>query len=299
MDHGAHVGLVDSHAEGDRRHDRLEPTAPGTPPGRRRAGPRSSRRDNPPRDRGPRGLPPDPRSDVGSERRRSPAAGPGPSSGARATATRAPGRISTTSIAMFSRRKPWMNRRAAGHAELVADVALHERRRRGGQGDDRGGAQHRQPLAEHAVVRAEIVAPLRDAVRLVDRDEHRLAPREELGETGYAEALRCDEQEVQSAGEVVVARLPRLGTRASRVDPLGAQAERAQLGGPDPPSARSAGSRRASSRRGRRPEAGSTATCPPPSASRAARRRPRRQRGKPPPGTDGSQGTRTPRRAGR
>ena len=59
-----------------------------------------------------------------------------------------------------------------------------------------------QALAEHAVVGPEVVAPLRDAVRLVDRDERRLAPGEHLGEAGHAEPLGRDEQEVEPPVEV-------------------------------------------------------------------------------------------------
>jgi len=54
------------------------------------------------------------------------------------------------------------------HAELVGDVAPHVRRGGRGQRDEAGRGQGGQDLAERAVGRAELVAPLGDAVRLVD-----------------------------------------------------------------------------------------------------------------------------------
>jgi hypothetical protein len=83
-------------------------------------------------------------------------------------------------------------------AELGDDVVLHEGRGGRGEGDDRRGAQGGQALAEQAVVRAEVVAPLRDAVGLVDGDERGRAPGEHLREAGHAQALGRDEQEVEA-----------------------------------------------------------------------------------------------------
>ncbi len=93
--------------------------------------------------------------------------------------------------------------------ELREDVVLHDGRRGGGEREDGRGAQQVQMLAEHAVVGAEIVAPLRDAVRLVDGDERRLALAQHLGKARDAEPLRRDEEKLQAAAEVVDAGLAR------------------------------------------------------------------------------------------
>ena len=96
-------------------------------------------------------------------------------------------------------------------AELRADVVLDARRRRRRQRDDRRGAQQREPRAEEPVVGAEIVPPVRDAVRLVDGDERRGPLGEHLGEARHREPLGGDEEEVELPGEVVEADLPRRG----------------------------------------------------------------------------------------
>ena len=93
-------------------------------------------------------------------------------------------------------------------AQLRDDVVLHHRRGRRRQRQHRGGAQLGQALAEHAVLGAEVVAPLRDAVGLVDGDERRRALREHLREAGHPEALGREEQEVELAGQVRDARGP-------------------------------------------------------------------------------------------
>ena len=67
-------------------------------------------------------------------------------------------------------------RRAGDHrriaqAEEADDVLAHMGRRRGGERHDRRRAERAQALAELQVGGAEVVAPLGDAVRLVDRGE--------------------------------------------------------------------------------------------------------------------------------
>ena len=94
-----------------------------------------------------------------------------------------------------------------GNAELGDDVALHGRGGRGGEGDDRRGAQGREILSQHSVVGAEIVSPLRDAVGFVDGDEGRFAFGQHFGEAGDAQALGGDEEKLQRAGKVVDAGL--------------------------------------------------------------------------------------------
>ena len=125
---------------------------------------------------------------------------------------------------MFSRRKPWIERSGILEAELIADVALHARRRRGGEADHRRRAQQGQALAEHAVFGSEVVAPLGDAVRLVDGDQRRLALGQHLRETRDRQALGGDEQEVEAALEVVEAGLARVLAATAGMDALGAKA---------------------------------------------------------------------------
>ena len=52
--------------------------------------------------------------------------------------------------------------------ELLGDVAPHLRRRRGRVGVDRGLGERLAQIAKLPVLRAEVVAPVADAVRLVD-----------------------------------------------------------------------------------------------------------------------------------
>ncbi len=119
-------------------------------------------------------------------------------------------------------------------AELLDDVVLDHRRGGGGQGDDRRRlsrpAQLRQALAEQPVVGAEVVAPLRDAVRLVDRDQAGRPSRQQLREPGHAQALRRDEEVVELAVDVQAAHPARLLAAATGVDALRLQAKRAEPG---------------------------------------------------------------------
>ena len=123
-----------------------------------------------------------------------------------------------------------MKRAGCAEAQLRGDVVLHQGRGGGGERDDRRGPQRRQVLAEHAVVGPEIVAPLRDAVRLVDGDQRRLALGQHLREAGDAQALRRDEEELQRAVEVVDAGLARGGAVAAGVDALHGEAALLELG---------------------------------------------------------------------
>ena len=64
--------------------------------------------------------------------------------------------------------------RGVVHAEVLLDVQLHLRRGRRRQGDQRRRADLVDDRADAAVLRTEIVAPLRNAVRLVDGVERYL-----------------------------------------------------------------------------------------------------------------------------
>ena len=113
--------------------------------------------------------------------------------------------------------------------ELGGDVILDARRRGGGQRQHRRRPQARQTLAQEPVVGTEVVAPLRDAVRFVDRDQGRAATLQEFDEAGHAEPLGRDEEKVEFAVAVEPAGLPRLVARPARVDALGAQPDLAQF----------------------------------------------------------------------
>ena len=101
----------------------------------------------------------------------------------------------------------------------------------GGEGDDGCGAQGGEVVAEGAVVGAEVVAPLRDAVGLVDGDEGGLAFGEHLGEAGDAHALGRDEEKLEGAVEVVAAGLAGVVAAEAGVDAGDAEAEGGELGG--------------------------------------------------------------------
>ena len=84
-----------------------------------------------------------------------------------------------------------MKRAGCQKSQLRGDIVLHERRGGGGEGDYRSRPQGGQVLAEHAVVGPEIVAPLRNAVGLVDGDERGLALGQHLGKAGDAQSFRA------------------------------------------------------------------------------------------------------------
>jgi hypothetical protein len=115
-------------------------------------------------------------------------------------------------------------------SELRQDIVLHDGGGRGGKRQHRRGTQQVQVLAEHAVVGAKIVAPLRDAVRLVDGDKGWLALAEHLGEAGNAKPLRRDEEKLQGAAQVVDAGLSRRLAIEAGVDAGDAQTACCKLG---------------------------------------------------------------------
>jgi hypothetical protein len=89
-------------------------------------------------------------------------------------------------------------------AELVGDIGAHPGVGRGGGGQDRrAGHQVGDGVADAAVIGAEVVAPVGDAVGLVDHQHPHAA--DEVGEhvgpeAGVVEPLRGDEQQVDLSG---------------------------------------------------------------------------------------------------
>ena len=106
-----------------------------------------------------------------------------------------------------------------GDPEAGADVGDDGRGRGGGQCQHAFGGELAGALGELEVVGPEVVAPLRDAVRLVDGEQR--DPRAcELGEEALVvEALRCDVEELERAGAEPVEDLALLGGVEARVEP--------------------------------------------------------------------------------
>ena len=122
--------------------------------------------------------------------------------------------------------------RAAEHdgalAELFGDVGDHAIVRRRGRREDRhAGVQELEDATDPPVVGAEIVAPVGDAVGLVDDEQadRALDARQDVRHEAFVgEPLRRDEQDVDGVGgEALVDRVPFVGV--ARVDRRGAEAE--------------------------------------------------------------------------
>ena len=113
--------------------------------------------------------------------------------------------------------------------EALDDVARHLRRRGRGRRDDRPGPEPARGVRETKVVRPEVVAPLRHAMRLVDdeqTDRRRLDP---LQKARRGEPLRCHVQEPQVAAHRGVDDLAVVSRVLLRVDePDAARSHRGQ-----------------------------------------------------------------------
>ena len=116
-----------------------------------------------------------------------------------------------------------------GHvaAELIGNVSNHPVvRSRGGREDWDSCGQPGQDRSQPTVVRSEVVAPVRDAVRLVDHEQpDRSQGRQDSRDEGVvAKSLWRDQQDVDNAvGEPLFDRTPIMLVR--RVDGLGAQCQ--------------------------------------------------------------------------
>ena len=118
-----------------------------------------------------------------------------------------------------------------GELELGDDVFLDCWCRGCGEGDDGGGAEGGEEIAEGAVVGAKVVTPGGDAVGFVDCDERGLLAGEHLGEVGDAHALGCDEEELEGAVEIVAAGLAGFVAGEAGVDAGDAEAGGGEFGG--------------------------------------------------------------------
>ena len=89
-----------------------------------------------------------------------------------------------------------------GEVQPLGDLLVRRTRRGRGERHARNARKALREVAERKVVGTEVVTPLADAVRLVDRDHaQRTALQERRGRRG-AQSLGCDVEQVEIAGEV-------------------------------------------------------------------------------------------------
>jgi hypothetical protein len=91
-------------------------------------------------------------------------------------------------------------RRFGAEAETDDDLVAHDRRGRRGAGQHPRRPELLEESADLQVLRPEVVAPLADAMGLVDRDERRREARGEGAEARVGETLGGDVGELEGAG---------------------------------------------------------------------------------------------------
>ena len=121
----------------------------------------------------------------------------------------------------------------ASHRQPLEDVVAHLRRRGGGEREQRACADIARGLAEAEVGGTEVVAPLRDAVRLVDDEEGGAVGAQplELGAEGAVDdalGRQIEERRLVDDGDFVHDRARGRG-RHRRVEAHGVDAERVEL----------------------------------------------------------------------
>src|SRR4051794_6551477 len=115
--------------------------------------------------------------------------------------------------------EPGHDRVALLDPEACADVGHDRGRRRRGEREHALGAELAPTRGELQVVGPEVVAPLGDAVRLVDREQRDLRLAEPREETLVVEALRRDVQQPELTATQAVGDIARLGGVQARVEP--------------------------------------------------------------------------------
>ena len=119
---------------------------------------------------------------------------------------------------MFGRSKPLTKTRASPEPETLGDLAPGRRVRGGGERDARhvgvAFVQHR----ELEVLRPEIVAPLRDAMRFVDGEEGDADPVQQLEGAFPHQALRRDVEQVERSRAGIGLDCPDFGEGECRVE---------------------------------------------------------------------------------
>ena len=83
------------------------------------------------------------------------------------------------------------------HAQRMQDVGARARIRGGGQGDARHAGEAFRQAGERAVFRAELVAPLRDAMRLIDGEQRELEMRQPIHRAACEQSFRRDIEQVE------------------------------------------------------------------------------------------------------
>ena len=106
----------------------------------------------------------------------------------------------------------------------LGHLAVGRGRRGGGEGEARHAGEPLGEGAQREIVGPEVVAPLRHAVRLVDRDDTELSARQEPQRGLGVQPLGRHVQQVELAGEVGTLDGGALGRRLSRVEVGGAHA---------------------------------------------------------------------------
>ena len=112
----------------------------------------------------------------------------------------------TTANDRFGRSNPVAIRAGVVQTEAGDDVVGHLRRRRRGRGDDGLRAEPARRVGQAEVVRAEVVPPLGDAVRLVDHEQPDLGLPDPLEEARRREPLRGDVEQARAAADRAVER---------------------------------------------------------------------------------------------
>ena len=91
--------------------------------------------------------------------------------------------------------EPGDDDRRVAHLEPLDDLGPDGRRRCRSEGEHRGVAELLDDAAQPQVVGAEVVAPGRDAVRLVDDEQSRARVVDGVDDLGLGELLGCEEDE--------------------------------------------------------------------------------------------------------
>ncbi len=108
-----------------------------------------------------------------------------------------------------------------GDVEVLEDVLLHLLGGGGGEGDDRHALDVVEDRAQAAVLGAEVVAPLADAVSLVDGEEADLDVPQELGVLLLGEALGRHVEDLRAPFRDVLAHTERLVAGEGAVEEMG------------------------------------------------------------------------------
>ena len=124
-------------------------------------------------------------------------------------------------VAQVRAIEPDVDHRRVGirEAELREDVVLDLRRRGRGQREHRRLAERAHRFAEAEVRRAEVVTPLRDAVRLVDHEQRDADLRQVIAEPRFAEPLGRDVRDARAILREPRQRRLLVARRQRRVEP--------------------------------------------------------------------------------